>query len=446
MWWPQPNWYEAHNAPGTTVTGTRWALAGGEVGGPSGLQTFVLVANTSATAGQARVTIYFEDGTSAQSTINLLANSRTNVSIGETFPSSNGRRFGIVVDSLGGDAGPVGGRARDVLERRRRDLVGRHGRRRDALAVARGSARASAAQHRQPRLLGFRHAPDPRWRRGPARGRSVSPPRRRCDIAPTLSSSRSSDRVVRGRVLDSVVERAPSGAIRTRTRLAVIEDFTGGADTMLDGARARRAPDRRHQPVDSRRAAVRAGRRRRPLPASAPRTAIAPCRWRSRRSGSVVDAAGDRQLTRFGGGWSSSARRPAPRAVEASRPSGRVPAHRGDVDRRRRARRAERGAGGRGRDGGRRRRPRSRQPFTLLGDGLRWREADSGTPIAWYRNTLQPSPVQGADTDDRDSRRAGGVDRSARRVDRAGLRRHAARADRGPGRARTAPPATSASA
>ena len=102
MWWPQPNWHEAHNAPGTTVTGTRWALAGGEVGGPSSLQTFVLVANTSATAGQARVTIYFEDGTSAQSTINLLASSRTNVSIADTFPSSNGRRFGVIVESLGG--------------------------------------------------------------------------------------------------------------------------------------------------------------------------------------------------------------------------------------------------------------------------------------------------------------------------------------------------------
>ena len=102
MWWPQPNWYEAHNAPGITVTGTRWALAGGEVGGPSALHTFVLVANTSATAGQARVTVYFEDGTSAQSTINLLANSRTNVSIADTFPSSNGRRFAIIVDSLGG--------------------------------------------------------------------------------------------------------------------------------------------------------------------------------------------------------------------------------------------------------------------------------------------------------------------------------------------------------
>src|SRR5215203_1419852 len=41
------------------------------------------------------------------------------------------------------------------------------------------------------------------------------------------------DRVVRARVLDSVVERGPTGAIRTRTRLAVLEDFTGGADTVV---------------------------------------------------------------------------------------------------------------------------------------------------------------------------------------------------------------------
>jgi len=101
MWWPQPFWYEAHNAPGTTVTGTRWALAGGEVGGPTSLQTYVLIANTSATAGQARVTIYYEDGTSAQTTVDLLANSRTNVSIGDAFPASNGRRFSTIIDSLG---------------------------------------------------------------------------------------------------------------------------------------------------------------------------------------------------------------------------------------------------------------------------------------------------------------------------------------------------------
>ena len=38
MWWPggvTPDfWTEAHNSPGATVTGTRWALAEGEVGGP----------------------------------------------------------------------------------------------------------------------------------------------------------------------------------------------------------------------------------------------------------------------------------------------------------------------------------------------------------------------------------------------------------------------------
>ena len=75
-----------------------------------------------------------------------------------------------------------------------------------------------------------------------------------------------SDRVVRGRVLDSVVERAPSGAIRTRTRVAVIEDFTGGADDDPHRPRARRPPARRHRRVDPRRAAVRAGRRRGPVP------------------------------------------------------------------------------------------------------------------------------------------------------------------------------------
>ena len=51
---------------GATTTGTRWALAEGEVGGPSGLETYVLIANTSATAGSAKVTLHFEDGTTAE--------------------------------------------------------------------------------------------------------------------------------------------------------------------------------------------------------------------------------------------------------------------------------------------------------------------------------------------------------------------------------------------
>ena len=47
-------WNEAHNSPGATTTGTRWALAEGEVGGPHGAETYILIANTSATCGQAR--------------------------------------------------------------------------------------------------------------------------------------------------------------------------------------------------------------------------------------------------------------------------------------------------------------------------------------------------------------------------------------------------------
>jgi hypothetical protein len=101
MWWPQPVWYEAHNSPGTTVTGTRWGLAGGELGGSTGWQTYVLIANTSNFAGQAQITVFFEDSTTVTTTVNLAANSRTNVDIASKFPSAANRRFGTIVQSIG---------------------------------------------------------------------------------------------------------------------------------------------------------------------------------------------------------------------------------------------------------------------------------------------------------------------------------------------------------
>ena len=103
MWWPGSGdtWYEAHNAPGTTTTGTRWALAEGQVGGSRGVDTYVLVANTSATAGQVRVTLMFEDGTSAANTYTVPGNSRFNVDARSEFPVALDRRFGVVVESLG---------------------------------------------------------------------------------------------------------------------------------------------------------------------------------------------------------------------------------------------------------------------------------------------------------------------------------------------------------
>jgi probable HAF family extracellular repeat protein len=103
MWWPgdSSTWHEAHNSAGARLTGTRWALAEGEVGGARAQQTYILIANTSAFAGIANVTLLFEDGTSAQKSYALPPSSRTNVPIALDFPEAQGRRFGAIVDSTG---------------------------------------------------------------------------------------------------------------------------------------------------------------------------------------------------------------------------------------------------------------------------------------------------------------------------------------------------------
>jgi hypothetical protein len=105
MWWPGPtaeSWHEAHNSPGATATGTRWAVAEGEVGGSAETETYLLIANTSPFAGSARVTLIFEDGTPvAVRTFALNASSRFSVSAKHEFPEAAGRRFGAIVESLG---------------------------------------------------------------------------------------------------------------------------------------------------------------------------------------------------------------------------------------------------------------------------------------------------------------------------------------------------------
>ena len=110
MWWPGPtaaSWYEAHNSPGVTQSGTVWALADGEQGGAQGWETFVLIANTGDRAGQARVAVHLETGATLERVIDLPASSRTNVMMAKTFPEVNGRRYGVVVESLGPDLQPI---------------------------------------------------------------------------------------------------------------------------------------------------------------------------------------------------------------------------------------------------------------------------------------------------------------------------------------------------
>jgi hypothetical protein len=115
MWWPGPTWLtwtEAHSSAGTTATGTLWALAEGEEGGPRNTQTYITVANTSAYGGLARVTMLFEDGAPAlMATIALRPSSRTNVRPPEIFPAAfpvgSHRRFATVVESLGAEPAQI---------------------------------------------------------------------------------------------------------------------------------------------------------------------------------------------------------------------------------------------------------------------------------------------------------------------------------------------------
>ena len=104
MWWPASGWYETHNSPGSTVTGTKWAMADGEAS--ADCDTYVLIANTSPFAGQARVTLLYEDGTtSAPLLVSLRPKSRTNVMPEAQVPGAANRRWATVVESVDSGAG-----------------------------------------------------------------------------------------------------------------------------------------------------------------------------------------------------------------------------------------------------------------------------------------------------------------------------------------------------
>jgi hypothetical protein len=98
MWWPDGDWYEAHVSAGATTTATRWAMADGDA---VDARTYVLVANTSTSAGDVRVTLFFEDGATAQQVVPVAAESRTTLDVTAMFPIVTGRRFGVLVEGLG---------------------------------------------------------------------------------------------------------------------------------------------------------------------------------------------------------------------------------------------------------------------------------------------------------------------------------------------------------
>lgn len=109
MWWPGnwTTWTEAHNSPGATETGIKWAVAEGEVGGTTNAQTYLLIANTGGTAGKAKVTLMFESGTTASTTVDLAPYSRSSVDVRAVFKESVGKRFGAVIESIGTTPVPI---------------------------------------------------------------------------------------------------------------------------------------------------------------------------------------------------------------------------------------------------------------------------------------------------------------------------------------------------
>lgn len=115
MWWPGTieTWVEGHNSRGAIKAGEKWGLADGQVGGALGIETYVLIANTSPFAAAVRATVVFDDGTTATQTYAVPASSRFNVPVGLFFPDTTGRRFGVVVESLPS----LGGTAQIVVER-----------------------------------------------------------------------------------------------------------------------------------------------------------------------------------------------------------------------------------------------------------------------------------------------------------------------------------------
>jgi len=111
MWWPggaNGTWYEGHNSPGATTTGTAWALADGEVGGTAGAATYVLVANTGNALASIRVTVYVEGGGSDARTFTVAAHSRFNVDVAGVFGAAVAdSRMGVLVESLGTTPAPI---------------------------------------------------------------------------------------------------------------------------------------------------------------------------------------------------------------------------------------------------------------------------------------------------------------------------------------------------
>jgi CSLREA domain-containing protein len=102
MWGGGQAFIDGHASPGITTPSIRWGLNGGEANAAAGADTYVLIVNPTTTNATARVTLFFDDGTTSPAReVAVAAERRTNVSVAAEFPEANGKRFSILVESVG---------------------------------------------------------------------------------------------------------------------------------------------------------------------------------------------------------------------------------------------------------------------------------------------------------------------------------------------------------
>ncbi|MGH9135598.1 MAG: choice-of-anchor D domain-containing protein, partial [Acidimicrobiales bacterium] len=105
FWWgpTAASWYESSASVGSVESGTVWAIGEAWSGGPMAEDAYVLLANTAAEAGVVRVTLVYDDGNSDAREVAMAGQGRVTLLLGALFPASDGRRFSVLLESLGGD-------------------------------------------------------------------------------------------------------------------------------------------------------------------------------------------------------------------------------------------------------------------------------------------------------------------------------------------------------
>jgi hypothetical protein len=104
MYWAgdASQWIEAHDSFGVTATATKWGLSEGRVGGPEGFDTFILLANPTATPAALQVTYIRETGSPVVKTYTVGATSRLNIWVNAEVPELVNEAFGAVIEVTNG--------------------------------------------------------------------------------------------------------------------------------------------------------------------------------------------------------------------------------------------------------------------------------------------------------------------------------------------------------